>query len=162
MKSISRIVEKVTGITVQQLQNKSRKRDNVEARVLFVGLGQTAGYSANSMGKYLKRDHTTILHLQKKIKGDEEKKRIIEKFKYQIDSPITPNAGKNKKYEFVYRKFEGKCAVCKHSSVTEVCHIHPKSLGGTDDITNLILLCPTHHAMFDKGLLFIKDINIPD
>jgi len=53
-----------------------------------------------------------------------------------------------------------KCRVCNYSIFVECCHI--KSIASypintlisvVNDITNLVGLCPNHHAEFDKGLL---------
>lgn len=56
-----------------------------------------------------------------------------------------------------------KCLYCNHDEfkdVLEVCHIRgimtfPKTatVAEINHIDNLIWLCPSHHAMFDKGLL---------
>jgi 5-methylcytosine-specific restriction endonuclease McrA len=35
----------------------------------------------------------------------------------------------------------------------EVCHIIPAHAGGQMTLENLILLCPNHHQMYDKGLI---------
>lgn len=56
-----------------------------------------------------------------------------------------------------------KCLYCNHDEfkdVLEVCHIRgimtfPKTarVAEINHIDNLIWLCPSHHAMFDKGLI---------
>ena len=38
------------------------------------------------------------------------------------------------------------CRVCGRAPSTEVDHIVPESLGGTDDLTNLQGLCKSHYA----------------
>ncbi|HEC89148.1 MAG TPA: HNH endonuclease, partial [Thermoplasmatales archaeon] len=40
---------------------------------------------------------------------------------------------------------------CKREENLEVHHIIPRSQGGRNTYDNLIVLCPTHHAMADKG-----------
>lgn len=65
----------------------------------------------------------------------------------------------------VYEKYKGKCNICKKKGFTEGCwshtpsfkrrtfylcgleihHIIPCAQGGTNDISNLTLLCPTCH-----------------
>lgn len=52
------------------------------------------------------------------------------------------------------------CAICDFDVIVEVCHIKAVSdftkdspLREVNALSNLIYLCPNHHAMFDKGLL---------
>ena len=50
------------------------------------------------------------------------------------------------------------CLICNESRYTEKCHIIPRSFDG-DMIAfklyeqNFLILCPTHHKLFDKDLL---------
>lgn len=53
-----------------------------------------------------------------------------------------------------------KCQVCGFDVVLEVCHKRDISsfsehalMGEVNDPENLVVLCPNHHAMFDRGLL---------
>lgn len=49
-----------------------------------------------------------------------------------------------------------KCQICGFDVLVEVHHIQPRRRnggGGTDDLGNLITLCPNHHAMADRGLI---------
>lgn len=46
-----------------------------------------------------------------------------------------------------------RCVLCGFDTIVEVHHIHPRRKGGTDDLTNLITLCPNHHVMADRGLI---------
>lgn len=50
------------------------------------------------------------------------------------------------------RRDDFKCRICSFDFVTAVHHIIPKNSGGTDDITNLITLCPNHHYMAHANL----------
>jgi hypothetical protein len=49
----------------------------------------------------------------------------------------------------VSEKYDGKCYVCGFSIhiALRVHHVVPASLGGTDEIENLVLLCPNCHAL---------------
>lgn len=60
--------------------------------------------------------------------------------------------------------YAGRCAVCsqaltRHDGKTEAeaAHIVPRSLKGSDDARNGILLCRAHHWAFDNGLIGIAD-----
>lgn len=45
------------------------------------------------------------------------------------------------------------CEICEENRVIDVCHIIPKRLNGTQDIDNVLFLCPTHHRLFDACML---------
>lgn len=55
-------------ITYKELAQKSRKRDVITMRNKFCVEAYKEGYGASEIGRYLKRDHTTILHCIHKIK----------------------------------------------------------------------------------------------
>lgn len=47
--------------------------------------------------------------------------------------------------------YGGRCPVCGRRDVPlEVCHIVPFASGGTNDVGNLAVMCPTCHATFDS------------
>ena len=46
-----------------------------------------------------------------------------------------------------------KCTVCKEDRVIELCHIVPVKLDGDGSPFNLLVLCPTHHKLFDDAKL---------
>ena len=53
-------------------------------------------------------------------------------------------------------KFYGHACMhpnCNFSFTVHNHHIIPKSIGGSYDLENCIILCPNHHAMADAGLL---------
>lgn len=51
-----------------------------------------------------------------------------------------------------------KCVVCGFDAVVHGHHLIPKSQGGPDELSNLVTLCPNHHAMAHAGLLSVKEI----
>lgn len=65
----------------------------------------------------------------------------------------TPSVRKNAK-----RKLGAHCAICDFDIVVHVHHIIPSSIGGSNDISNLIVLCPNHHEMSDRGLITPEDL----
>jgi hypothetical protein len=56
-----------------------------------------------------------------------------------------------------------RCAVCpehldyRDASILEVAHIRPVAARGPDHPRNALVLCPTHHALFDEGLWSLAD-----
>ncbi|NNE17599.1 MAG: HNH endonuclease [Myxococcales bacterium] len=53
------------------------------------------------------------------------------------------------------------CGVCPVSvpKILEAAHIFEVRHGGSDDARNGLVLCPTHHRAFDKGLFAIDPEN---
>lgn len=49
-----------------------------------------------------------------------------------------------------------KCVICGFDVVVDVHHITPRSMGGTNDFSNLITLCPNHHKMADFGIINLE------
>lgn len=57
-----------TGLSYQEINNPSRKIEVCRIRNEFCKEAYYQGYTASEIGRYLKRDHTTILHNIFKIK----------------------------------------------------------------------------------------------
>jgi len=45
----------------------------------------------------------------------------------------------------VLKFYDYKCFICGYNNFVDIHHIIHKSSGGTDQIDNLVLLCPNHH-----------------
>ena len=45
------------------------------------------------------------------------------------------------------------CEVCGENRSTDRCHIIPSKLGGSGGPDNILILCPTHHRLFDRFML---------
>ncbi|OHW61365.1 HNH endonuclease [Andreesenia angusta] len=61
------------------------------------------------------------------------------------------------------RRYDNTCQICgerlslRHNkSYSEVHHIQPLSLDGPDIPENMIVLCPNHHKLFDRGSITIN------
>lgn len=48
---------------------KNRKRYVVESRMVFTSILRDMGYSLKEIGRTLKKDHTTIIHYERKLKN---------------------------------------------------------------------------------------------
>ncbi len=79
-----------------------------------------------------------------------------------------PNYGYENRKQYIRARDNYTCQICgakttKNKKVElEVHHIRPKSMGGTDDETNLVTLCKSCHDKVHKGKLVINDQNIRD
>lgn len=51
-----------------------------------------------------------------------------------------------------------QCMICGYDLSVDVHHITPKREGGKNDSGNIIVLCPNHHAMADKGIISREEL----
>ena len=51
----------------------------------------------------------------------------------------------------IYKEHRGQCAKCEMKRYLHMHHIKPRHLGGDNRVSNLILLCPNHHAAAHNG-----------
>lgn len=58
----------------------------------------------------------------------------------------------------VYERQRGGCAVpfCDNLIFLEMAHLVPHACGGHREADNLVLMCSTHHAFFDLGLIRVR------
>lgn len=49
------------------------------------------------------------------------------------------------------------CEICGENRAIDVCHIIPSRLRGTKRLDNVLLLCPTHHRLFDRCMLIEEE-----
>jgi hypothetical protein len=61
----------------------------------------------------------------------------------------------------VFQRYGEQCAVCDISEnvLLDAAHIHPKTVRGTDDPRNGLVLCKLHHKALDAGLFSINPLN---
>jgi chromosomal replication initiator protein len=92
-----RVIEKVTGITEEEMISKSRRRDFVEARfIFFYCMRKYSKVVLKSIGNMLQKDHSSVVYgareLEKLIEQDKTlatQLRIVEKYIQQ--GSLNPN-----------------------------------------------------------------------
>lgn len=165
LETIIILAGKETGRSRNEILGRSRRTEIVFARRLFTYIAVEQGYSFNKIGFFCGKDHTTIIHQYRQAENTKNIKDIYTSLNLEKspDRVLIQNININsqRKFRHIYERFEGKCLVCSFTAVVEICHIKPRYLGGGDEPGNLLLLCPNHHSMFDRGLLFLKDIHFP-
>jgi len=55
--------------------------------------------------------------------------------------------------------YYGVCQVCGFDRIVERAHIVPEAVGGPATRDNLLDLCPNHHALFDRNMLFWEEME---
>ena len=64
---VARIVPAVTGVSWQRIKGKQKDQEVVNARWLAINMLSECGgtYSSEQIGRFLDKDHTTVLHARK-------------------------------------------------------------------------------------------------
>jgi len=79
VKQIEQIVHYVSGYKLQSLRRHNRRVEYVDARQLFVLLCvRHTSFSYPTIGKILARDHTSVMHLEKRKKSTQLKAMLKE------------------------------------------------------------------------------------
>lgn len=56
-------------------------------------------------------------------------------------------------------KFLDRCALCGWDiAPNDVCHIVARKNGGKNVAENVVMLCPNHHRLFDRGLIPVERV----
>lgn len=55
--------------------------------------------------------------------------------------------------------YEPRCAICGWDTIIDIHHIIKKARGGTNDVANLIVLCPNHHKMAERGMISKEQLH---
>lgn len=88
----------------------------------------------------------------------------LEKRQDQYCSPECGREGRSRKIRGVpkqashwrtlaKRVYGDRCVLCGFSHAVDVHHILPRSKGGSNDLNNLVPLCPNHHVMVHLGMI---------
>jgi len=87
------------------------------------------------------QEHYKEFHKKKKVRGNVEKK-IRRKKRINMAPELRVE---------IKKKYKGKCAICGSKQELQIHHkIHVKN-GGTNEISNLILLCELCHSEQHRG-----------
>jgi len=172
MDNIFRLIQQETGVNRDEIVGVKRDDRVLIGRILFIiycKFYQELSYS--KIGRLINRDHSSVRHLYIKYRNDDFYVSFIKKLDEWAKNGEIQQVKKKElflsiklhsRFNNIYTKYGGKCAVCSFDEVVEVHHIKPRRIGGSDELENLILLCPNHHALADRGLLFIKGVTNPN
>lgn len=70
-----------------------------------------------------------------------------------IDSPYISRLKAEIKWDGEILNRNLPCEICGENRSIDRCHIIPNKLGGTQNEENILVLCPTHHRLFDRFML---------
>lgn len=54
------------------------------------------------------------------------------------------------------------CDICSENRAVDACHIIPASYGGSNNLCNILYLCPTYHRLFDRFMLMESEWQMLD
>ncbi len=150
----------------------TKSRDVAQTRAICCYVFRECGYSYPRIGAQLNKNHATILLAVRRVKADEktllEAMSIIKKMgQYEtweqpqlIEKPIETKRYKTtSKWWRFFQEYEAACQICGHNDIVEIHHIVAIKNGGSDHISNLLILCPNHHEMLHRGLLKINRVK---
>jgi predicted restriction endonuclease len=62
--------------------------------------------------------------------------------------------------KMIRSRFIDRCAICGWvEAPCDVAHIVARKNGGTDDLENIVMLCPNHHRLFDLGKVGMAEVR---
>lgn len=164
---VFRVVEDKYKISKSQLTGRSRKTKFIKPRYITYALLKNMGLNYSEIARLFERDHSSILYgiqMADNLWKDETILINIDKIApTDIERMRNPfPLGRSKKWQWLYEIYDGKCIVCGFSDIIIAHHIIPQSIGGTDELSNLVVLCPNHHAMLHHGLVDISKLPRPN
>jgi len=57
------------------------------------------------------------------------------------------------------REFIDRCALCGWDlAPNDVCHVVARKNGGPNTVDNVVMLCPNHHRLFDRGAIPVEEV----
>lgn len=60
------------------------------------------------------------------------------------------------------KRYSESCQICGEKRITNQCHVVPRMRGGPGDEGNILILCPTHHFLFDHARLGPEEFQTID
>lgn len=148
------------GIGKEELVGKKKNHEIVVARwAAFWIFKKYAKLSYSKIGKIFNRDHTSVIHgvnsfnaseIEEKIKQS-DREAIANLNAPEFIAPLTQRG----KYGRIFSIRGGACEIsgCGFDDVVEVHHLVSPKEGGDSEPSNLIIVCPNHHAMIHAGLI---------
>jgi len=114
------------------------------------------GVRANLIREGMRKSYTSLSPkiLDSIARGNASPKRkMINSYKFERDYVLVC---------YIKEFYKNTCQICgtkldlgEHEYYCEVHHIQPLSQDGPDILENMIVLCPNHHTLFDKGAITI-------
>lgn len=127
----------------------------------FVGSSPTSPTNMSELKEYIcescnkKFYSTKTFRKDRHIKCDECKQKRKHSKENELNSIL--DCSKRTISKILKRSKIG-CAICEwNESTCDIHHIIEKSNGGTDDISNLIIVCPNHHRMIHTNKCYSID-----
>lgn len=175
------LIKQETGVTRQQIEGRKKTRLVSRARRLYCYILREQGISYSQIGRLINKNHATVILCVRAVESSNDKElalRLVEQTRgedmqvftgkddsspqqgaHRLYKNIRKNSvARSQKWQWLFNKFEARCQICTIEDVLEVHHIIPLKNGGSNHESNLLILCPNHHAMLHAGLLYIENV----
>jgi len=141
---------RICGVNATLVYNSLCRHSEFHTQKAFPSQGRIA----HQHGISVKRVRVGIKKLIEYNIISAERRRVEGKFTnyvyYLLDKSVWKESGI---HQFVKKELPKEhCLLCG-SEMVDRCHILPRKEGGRFTKDNVVYLCPTHHRMFDRGLL---------
>lgn len=143
--------------------NETIRRSEIKG-VIFPGIYEVVESSLPYFSKVLKKFISN-----EKSQKDKDHNQILLPIDYgeappRLREQIVRFIRDTSRSKLLKKKYNNLCQICNYRVeisedvfYSEVHHIFPLKDGGADNFNNMIVLCPTHHAEFDYGVIAIAE-----
>jgi hypothetical protein len=164
------LVKRAYGYSMDEILSKTRDKDIVNARrAMAYLLREYSKYSYPKIGRVLERDHSSVMNLLKgydprdflEAAGVDED-WIADKLA-NLNGSLSVKVAINSRWGHLFNERGATCEIpdCGFDDVVEIHHLIPTRLGGTNQNSNMLILCPNHHSYIHGGLIRFKKDAFP-
>lgn len=159
----SQIIFKPTPIVQIELQKAKNKAKKVEKLVNDTVSKQKVSRALNIVKQAFNSGELSdsqIEEIQPLIKfHDNNRSRDLKKKEFKVTPTFKVRHITQKLKRELFSIYDSSCQICgiQGQSLLQICSIKPLSFGGEASLSNLLLLCPNHHSLLDRGLITINN-----
>lgn len=159
----SQIIFKPTPIVQIELQKAKNKAKKVEKLVNDTVSKQKVSRALNIVKQAFNSGELSdsqIEEIQPLIKfHNNNRSRDLKKKEFKVTPTFKVRHITQKLKRELFSIYDSSCQICgiQGQSLLQICSIKLLSFGGEASLSNLLLLCPNHHSLLDRGLITINN-----
>ena len=162
------IILSIYSVSFGDIKSKIRNGKISRARAAFCYLARKYfNLSYPIIGSLINKDHSSVIYAVKNFDPfvlEGKMKKLSFSLSDYIASPAyleTQTRATKSRWSKLFQERGCKCQFCGFNDVVEIHHIVSLKAGGTNDLFNLLVLCPNHHSLLHHGLLIINPEKFP-
>lgn len=165
IKQIIQVVADRYSVKPSDILSCHKTRTVARARAAVMYILRQAGYSTTYIGEMLNKHHATVIMSCRRIEEDFAYQKEVEAIEIDISpepeevKPSEKCYAHNGKWRKLFGQFKATCQVCGFEDIVEIHHIIPLKNGGSNNGTNILILCSNHHKMLHLGMLYVDKIK---